>query len=162
MSMATRIAVMSQGRIAQLGTPQEVYETPANRFVADFIGAVNLLAGRVTQSAEGIVHIDCGEIGGSVNVESPQLPVGREVTVALRPEKVTLRAAATSGEVFGIAGEVRSVAYRGEASTYEIALATGKIMRATLSNTERRAAPFAVGQSVALSWEPAACVVLAS
>jgi len=158
MSMASRMAVMSRGRIVQLGTPEVVYESPANRFVADFIGAVNLLTGRVAGADGSRLLIESAETGGRFAVDHAALAPGSEVTVALRPEKLRLDGAGPNR----LDGCLRAIAYRGEASTYEIELATGKTLRATLSNTARGRAPHAVGETVALSWEPASGVVLTS
>ena len=158
MSMASRIAVMSEGRIVQLGTPQQIYEAPADRFVADFIGAVNLFAGRVARAEAGLLFVDCAEAGGTLVVEHGALAAGSAVAIALRPEKIAL--AAPAGARNRLQGHVRAMAYRGEASTYEVELASGKLLRVSQPNTARQAQAFAVGQAVALGFAPAACVVL--
>ncbi len=162
MTMASRIAVMSAGRIAQLGTPEAVYESPANRFVADFIGSVNLLTGRIVGSEAGLLLIDSSETGSRFRVRHEALAAGTEIALAVRPEKITLSAAPTAEAPNTIAGTVKGVAYRGEASTYQVELGGGKIMRVSLPNAERRAAPFAVGQPVSLAFDPGAGVVLTS
>jgi putrescine transport system ATP-binding protein len=161
MSMASRIAVMSAGRIVQLGTPRDVYEQPATRFVADFIGAVNLFAGRVTDSEGPLLRIDSAEAGAPLVVEHDHaLAPGSAVTVALRPEKIVLGPAAPGGEN-RLAGRVRAMAYRGEASTYEVELETGKVLRVTLANTERGSMATAhEGAAVSLAFARAAGVVL--
>ena len=159
MSMASRLAVMSQGRIVQLGTPQEVYETPADRFVADFIGTVNLFTGHVAGVDGGRLLVYCPDAGALLTVEHEAMPTGKDLAVALRPEKIALDAAPVGSGPNRLAGRIAAIAYRGEASSYEIELATGKMLRATVPNTKRRAAPFAVGQSVGLVFEPGACVV---
>jgi putrescine transport system ATP-binding protein len=158
MSMASRIAVMSGGRIVQLGAPQQIYEEPASRFVADFIGAVNLFAGRVAGAAAGFLHVDSTEAGTTLVVEHAPLPAGSEVAIAVRPEKITLAPASTAPN--RLAGRVRGAAYRGEASTYEVELASGKLLRVTLPNTGRRTEGYATGQGVMLAFAPAAAVVL--
>ncbi len=159
MSMASRIAVMAQGRIVQLGTPQEIYETPANRFVADFIGGVNLFEGRVLRAQGGLLEVECAEAGTTLFVEHGALPAGSAVAVAVRPEKLVL--APPAGAVNRLQGRVRGAAYRGEASTYEVELAGGKLLRVTLVNAARRAPPYGAGEAVALAFAPAAAVVLA-
>jgi putrescine transport system ATP-binding protein len=158
MSMASRIAVMSQGRIAQLGTPQEIYETPANRFVADFIGGVNLFVGRVARAEAGLLFVDSDDAGATLVVEHGALSAGSAVAIALRPEKITLAAPGNARN--RLDGKVRAMAYRGEASSYEIELANGKRLRVTLANTGPHTPTFALGQAVALGFEPAACAVL--
>ncbi len=158
MSMASRIAVMSQGRIVQLGKPQEIYEAPASRFVADFIGGVNLLEGRVLRARDGLIEVESAEAGATLVVEHPALAPGSAVAIAVRPEKIAFGPPDAAAN--RLAGRVRGTAYRGEASTYEVELASGKVLRVTLVNTARRAPPFAVGDSVSLAFAPAAAVVL--
>ena len=158
MSMATRIAVMSAGRIVQLGTPQQIYEAPASRFVADFIGGVNLFAGRVVGAERGLLRVDCAEAGAQLLVEHAALAPGSDVAVAVRPEKITLTPAPEARN--RLEGRVLGAAYRGEASTYEVELAGGKLLRVTLTNTQRTIRPLAAGQAVTLAFEPAAAVVL--
>jgi len=158
MSMASRIAVMSEGRIVQLGTPQQIYESPADRFVADFIGGVNLFSGIVAHAADGLLYIDCPEAGATLVVAHAPLAAGSAVAVALRPEKIALEAAPESPN--RLAGRVRGMAYRGEASTYEVELASGKTLRVSLSNTARQQALFAAGNAVTLGFAPASAVVL--
>ena len=164
MSMASRIAVMDKGRIVQLGAPAEVYERPANRFVAGFLGSVNLLEARVAEVDSGIATLDCAETGVRLSVvrESALTP-GALVGVAIRPEKLMLGTAANPAWANALAGTVRHIAYRGEASDVEVELATGKLMRATLANAERQArATLAPGQRVFLGWRRDAAVVLDS
>ncbi|HXY98683.1 MAG TPA: ABC transporter ATP-binding protein [Stellaceae bacterium] len=158
MSMASRIAVMSQGRIVQLGTPREIYETPASRFVADFIGGVNLLEGRVLSAHDGLIEIKSAEAGGTLVVEHPALATGSAVAIAIRPEKIAFAPPAATAN--RLDGRVLGVAYRGEASTYEVELASGRVLRVTQVNTAPRAQPYAAGDGVLLGFAPAAAVVL--
>ena len=161
MTMASRIAVMSQGRIVQLGTPQEVYEHPATRFVADFIGTVNLLGARVAGTEGGLLLLDSAEAGGRLAVAHAPLAAGAEATIAIRPEKIAL-SAAPDGERNRLEGRVAAIVYRGEASVYEIELATGKTLHAMRANINSHARPFAVGQPVVLSFAADAAVLLQS
>jgi putrescine transport system ATP-binding protein len=162
MSMASRLAVMSQGRIVQVGTPGEVYEQPQTRFVADFLGAVNLFTGRVTGAKGGLLRIDSDEAGAPlVAAHDRAIPPGTTVAVAVRPEKIALAPDAPAPIANRLAGRVRAVAYRGEASTYEVELATGKVLRVSLANTERRRIPaLAEGDAASLAFSPASAVVL--
>ncbi len=88
MTMASRIAVMDAGRLRQIGSPSEVYEAPNSRFVADFIGAVNLLSGSSREIAAGQLVIDT-PTAGTLRVVGAAVP-GATVTIALRPEKISL------------------------------------------------------------------------
>jgi putrescine transport system ATP-binding protein len=164
MSMASRIAVMDRGKIAQMGPPAEVYERPANRFVAGFLGAVNLLGARVMRSESGVATLASEEAGADLAVaHGGALAPGAAVTVAVRPEKLLLGSTANPAWANSLAGTVRGIAYRGEASDVEIELANGKLMRATLANADPQArAALAVGQKVFLGWRREAGVVLQS
>ena len=160
MSMATRIGVMNAGRIAQVGAPQLVYEAPASRFVADFLGAVNLFAGRV-ETIEGTRHVIASpDAGAALTVErEAPLSVGREVMVAIRPEKIALGVGGAADAPNRIEGTIMSVSYRGEASTYRVALPSGRLVRVTAPNVAP-AGGFAVGARVALAWHADAAMVL--
>jgi len=159
MSMATRVAVMNQGRIAQIGAPRDVYESPANRFVADFLGAVNLFDGVVVAQNGAVVRIDSSEAGAPLAVAQKATP-GSTVAVAVRPEKIALGLSPPEGAATVLAGTVESVSYRGEASTYRVALSTGKLVRVTLANKAREAGEFRAGARVFLSWRADAALVL--
>jgi spermidine/putrescine transport system ATP-binding protein len=89
--MADRIAVMSQGKVLQVGTPEDIYDRPHTRFVADFIGETNFIKGRLCdrQGTRGEVELPSGYKVGAV-LDNPSMPLGSEVTVAIRPEKLTL------------------------------------------------------------------------
>jgi putrescine transport system ATP-binding protein len=162
MSMATRIAVMSAGKIAQIGPPAVVYERPASRFVADFLGAVNLFDGEVRDAAHGRVRVASADAGATLTVAHDEtFPRGTKVAVAVRPEKIALARGLDESADNRLAGRIRDVSYRGEASTYWIELAGGKLVRATLAN---HAAPgeggWARGAAVHLLWSASAGVVL--
>ncbi len=160
MTMASRIAVMETGRLRQVGTPGEIYEAPCSRFVADFIGAVNLLAGRLRAASDGTLDIDSPAFG-RFRVRGPALPLDAAVTVALRPEKIALgRAPGPDGDNLHD-GVVREIAYLGGISLYRVELPSGALLRVSLPNTARLAGPpFARGERVFLSWPAAAAVVL--
>ena len=161
MSMASRVAVMNAGRIVQIGRPHEVYENPANRFVADFLGAVNLFAG-IVATVEGRRHrIDSDEAGAMLVVErDTALAPGTAVAVAVRPEKIALAAKAPFSADNALAGTVEAVSYRGEASTYRVALPGGKLVRATATNRARAGGGLTVGDHVSLAWDAAAALAL--
>jgi putrescine transport system ATP-binding protein len=162
MSMASRIAVMNEGRIVQMGAPDAVYEHPANRFVAGFLGAINLFPARLVAAEAGLLVVESAEAGRRLSVAhaGPVAP-GTEITLAVRPEKIVLRARPDPQAANALVGRVRALAFRGEASDVEIELASGKVLRATLANTARRDnEPVAVGQEITLSWAPESGIVL--
>ncbi|HUB96341.1 MAG TPA: ABC transporter ATP-binding protein [Stellaceae bacterium] len=161
MSMASRVAVMHEGRIAQFGTPRDVYEAPASRFVADFLGAVNLFDGQVAACEGRYHHIASAEAGATLVVEHEHsLEPGRAVAVAVRPEKIQIAAAPPADGENVLAGTIDSVSYRGEASTYRVAVAAGKLVRVTMPNHGRAGGGFAAGDAVSLSWRADAALVL--
>lgn len=160
MSMASRLAVMNEGRIEQEGSPEHVYENPANRFVAGFLGAVNLFEGKVAGAEAGLLMVDT-EAGRLAVVHSP-LPAGAPVAVAIRPEQLRFTTARDTAMPNVLLGTVRTVAYRGEASTCQLELAGGQLVRGTMSNGDGKAPVFSPGAALFLSFAPAAARVLQS
>jgi len=162
MTLATRMGVMHQGRIIQIGTPAQIYESPANRLVADFIGSVNLLEGEVTEVGADFLRIRSTELGGLIQVDRAiACPHGATVWVALRPEKISMsREPPQPATQNLVRGQVTEIAYMGNASSYLVKLASGKVMRVTLPNIARDARRIAREESVYLSWHSASPVVL--
>lgn len=166
MTMSTRIAVMNQGYIAQIGTPTEIYEYPNSRFVAEFIGDVNIFEGRVIEDEPDHVLIQSEEAGCDLYINhGVPTPLGTQVSVAVRPEKMLLSkeppadADPTGRNV--TRGTVREIAYIGEASIYIVDLDSGKTVRVTAPNVARRVdMPITWEDQVYLSWRPFAGVVL--
>ena len=163
MTMATRIAVMSEGRFRQIGAPGEVYEAPNSRFVADFIGNVNLMDGTlvcnevahsVIQCADCIHRVERGVVGSE----------GMAVTVALRPEKIAVSRDAPEAANDGanqVRGTVKDVSYFGSFTVYHLQLASGFILKVSAGNTERqRAQPLTWGDEAWASWSSTSQVVL--
>ncbi len=163
MTMATRIAVMSEGRFLQVGPPDEIYERPATTFVADFIGNVNLIAGSVVShdGADTLIDSPVGriQVAGTTAVYD-----GAVVTVAIRPEKIQLAGGAPVAErsVNAVHGAVKDIAYFGSYTVYHLALANELVMKVSQSNVDRAALPFARGDGVWASWLPSAPIVLAA
>ena len=160
MTMANRIAVMSRGRVLQVGSPQEVYEHPANRFVADFIGNVNLFEGKlsVDEADHCAVLTDIGEIQVGHGVSGT---LNMPVALAVRPEKLEIskeRPAATHN-VFS--GQVKEIAYFGSYSTYIVVASDGTRVRITESNTSRDGrSQITWDDPVFFWWDDAAGIVL--
>jgi spermidine/putrescine transport system ATP-binding protein len=153
MTMADRIAVMNHGRIEQLGTPTELYETPRTAFVASFLGVSNLIAGTVSGSDTVRLHS-----GPEVRVRSDAL-AGRtgEVAVGIRPEKIELG----QGQPNTLDGTVVEQAYVGVSTQYIVETACGRltVYRQNASAGLNGAAP---GQSLTLSWSPDSTFVVDS
>ena len=145
MTMASRIAIMSEGRVLQIGTPSEVYETPATRFVADFIGNVNLMDGTLVADEPDHCVIDCGDIKHYVG-HGITGTAGMAVSVAVRPEKIHLSRHAPKhedgpegqGESFNRArGVVKNLAYFGSFTVYHLELEGGRVLKVSQNNIQR-------------------------
>jgi len=165
MTLASRIAVMHEGRIAQVGTPGEVYEYPANRYVAGFVGNINLIEGRITERADGrlLLHSDALEADLAVACDDPSGLDGA-VTVAVRPEKITIsREAPAGGGRNVVKGIVRDLGYFGDQSLYRVRAKSGAIVQVSAQNL-RRSAKLTVewDDEVFLSWEVASTILLRS
>ena len=163
MTVADRIGVMDQGRLVQVATPAEIYEQPNSRWVADFIGDVNLIEGRVVEAGAGAATIMSAQAGKLHAAATADARAGDTVWVAIRPEKVRISheppAAAAANCV---AGEVSSIGYLGDVSIYKVRLDNGFVMKAAAANMTRLIErPFGRDERVWLSWAPDAGVVLA-
>src|SRR4029079_4363070 len=142
MTLADRIGVMNAGRLAQVATPSGIYEHPNSRWVADFIGDVNLIEGRIASSAPGRVVIESEAAGRLVVAHSADAAIGAAVAVAVRPEKVQIDTTAPrADDVNCFAGCVAEVGYLGGVSIYKVKLDNGLDMKATAVNRARLAGP---------------------
>jgi putrescine transport system ATP-binding protein len=162
MTVAHRIAVMDHGALAQVATPRVLYEQPNSRWVASFIGDVNLLEGTVTAAdAGGLAIAGAGGRRYRVAAVGGAAP-GQNVCVALRPEKLRLAATAPAeGAENCVAGRVHDIAYLGDISLYRVVLDDGAVMTASLANASRLVdRPIGWEDAVWLSWTPDAGVVL--
>ena len=158
LTMSDRIAVMNRGRVEQLGTPEELYERPLTRFVADFIGTTNLLTGTVESVAGGHAVVTLAPRETCV-VDRPDLVVGRSIELSIRPESVELRPSnGTSHVPRPIAATVEQVAYLGGSVQYHVRSSGGLTITALASKTGLR---LPVGSAVDVTWPPAEALVLA-
>ena len=161
MTVADRIGVMDHGRLVQVATPSELYEQPSSRWVADFIGDVNLIEGRIVGTgAETVIE---SPVAGRLRAgaASPAKP-GDTVWVALRPEKARLALNQPSAASENcVAGTVRDIAYLGDFSIYKVELAGGFVMQAAAANVTRLIErPITWDDRVWLTWARDAGVVL--
>ncbi len=158
-TMSDRLAVMSAGKVQQVGAPHEIYEAPVNRFVADFIGESNFMVARIVEAASG--SLLCSLEGGQQLRVPGEGAQGEKVTLALRPEKVGLTPAARDGRDNGaFVGTVREQIYQGTTTAYHIALAGGGRLVARDANREDGTAAFARGDMVSVALPVAALRVL--
>jgi len=136
MTMASRIAVMSEGRVLQVGAPHDIYETPATRFVADFIGNVNLMDGRVLVDESDHVVIECTDCSHYVG-HGITGTAGMPVAVAVRPEKIHLSREMPDGEFNRVKGVVKNLAYFGSFTVYHLQLPSGAMLKVSQNNVQR-------------------------
>lgn len=144
LALADRVALLDRGRLAQDGSPEDLYERPASLAVARFVGRINLIEGRTSDG--GTV-----EIPGLGAIRAPaRLPIGTEVVVGLRPEKIDIGAV-------GFPATVTDVAYHGDQSVYRLALPGGVEIQASRQNRSGQQAE--AGESVGVSWPESAALV---
>ena len=160
LTMSDRIAVMQSGNVLQLGSPREIYDRPAERFVADFIGDTNFLDVEVVSVKAAAVTLKLTS-GTTVETDAPHsganVTAGRRVTAALRPEHATVTADTASAD---IAGTMTNVVYFGTDTHYHIALDGGKPFVARSQNVRGGTADFSVGDTVGIKLQPRALQVL--
>jgi putrescine transport system ATP-binding protein len=167
MTVANRIGVMDAGRLEQVATPRDLYEAPATRWVAEFVGDVNLFDGEVTSHEHHRLTVATRD-GGAIVVAEPRQPVTKTVvTVAIRPEKVKLSRrgpasdAANSQAINRLEGVVTDVGYLGGSTVYKVKLDSGAVVRSSMANTARMDRDaYSAGQRVVAWFTPDDCVVL--
>ncbi|MQA79150.1 MAG: ATP-binding cassette domain-containing protein [Streptosporangiales bacterium] len=152
LSIADVVAVVSDGRVEQVGTPEEIYERPATRFVADFIGRANLLPGAVLDSTDGRATVRIDGVGDVDAVCSR--PMTGDVTVLVRPHRVTLGPA--DGDT-ALRGSVVARSYTGDMVSATVDVAGHRIVAEALTG---EGASLPVGESVSVGWSPADALVL--
>jgi putrescine transport system ATP-binding protein len=161
MTLANRIAVMDRGRIRQVGTPNEIYEYPKTRFVADFIGSINMIEGRVVAVDGSTARLDLPELGPVEARSIPGLAPGQPITLAIRPEKIAISRDHPDGPN-AAEGVVEDLGYFGKDSLYRVRLASGRIL-SVLSTNARRVGEHERAQwedRVWLAFEPSAAILL--
>jgi putrescine transport system ATP-binding protein len=162
MTMADRIAIMDKGKVVQVATPAEVYEAPATRFIADFVGTVNMFEGKVTARDGQSTTIDAGN-GLNIRTENGGDAVnGNTVWYAVRPEKIRVSSKKPEDQSLNAAeGEVWDVAYLGDMTVFHIKLDDGRIVRTSLINSQRLTDdPLSWNDRAWVSFRPDAGVVL--
>ncbi|VIO80325.1 ABC transporter ATP-binding protein [Bradyrhizobium ivorense] len=167
MTMAGRIGVMNAGRLVQVATPRNLYEAPATRWIAEFVGDINLFEGQVIASGHSRLTISTSE-AGTLTVSELWPPVTKNVvSVAIRPEKVKLSRRAPAIEEGGpqainrLDGVVTEANYLGGVTTYKVKLESGAVVRAAMANTARLDVDaYLAGQRVVAWFTADDCLVL--
>ncbi|WP_309664165.1 TOBE domain-containing protein [Tabrizicola sp.] len=138
MTLADRIAVMDKGAVKQVGPPGEVYEHPASRFVANFLGSMSQYEARVTKVNGQNAEIEVPAFGRAVQaVTIPDLVAGEPLTLAIRPEKLTIHHDRPDGPNV-IEGEIKDLAYFGKDSLYRVILPSGELLSVHAVNAKRK------------------------
>jgi putrescine transport system ATP-binding protein len=161
MTMADRIAIMDKGEVMQVATPAEIYEAPNSRFVAGFVGNVNLFEGSVAERTENTARITGGS-GAQISVENAgEAAKGNDVAFAIRPEKIRISSRKPQDAVNALEGEVYDIAYLGDMTVYYVKLDDGQIVRASMLNAARIVDdPLTWSDRAWISFRPDAGVVL--
>ena len=165
MTLSTRIAVMNEGRFIQIGPPTELYENPDNRFIASFIGSVNLFAGHTLTRNNDLYTIALNKHDLQCQVEHAQhLDNGSPIWIAVRPEKITISTTPLASEELNqLMGTVDDIAYTGNLSTYRIKTQSGDIVEVTHPNQSRSRGSQLIADwddTVYLHWTSADSVLL--
>ncbi|PSO21343.1 ABC transporter ATP-binding protein [Bradyrhizobium sp. MOS003] len=169
MTMADRIGVMKSGKLAQVAPPRELYEAPHSRWIAEFVGDINLFDGE-TKLRDGHRLVIGTRDAGTLVVAEPREPVGAgKFSVAIRPEKIKLSRRAPVSEagretaINSLDGVIADICYLGGTTTYKVKLDTGGIVRASVANSARLDVDaYSVGQQIVAWFTPDDCVVLPS
>ncbi len=161
MTVASRVAVMDEGRIIQVATPEKIYEAPNSVYVAGFIGDVNIIEG--TTKATGPEQYQVNWTGTEPLLAASRRPFsdGQVCHLAIRPEKISITSERPSDAVNAVQGKVLDIAYLGNLSTYHVELAGGQIIKAQTANTRRVSRrDFTWEDQVWISWSATAGVLL--
>jgi len=161
MTLATRIGVMNRGEIVQIGTPRQIYEFPTSRFVADFIGSVNIFEGQLIEDEPDYVRVRCEELPVPVHIDHglSAAPDAR-LWVAVRPEKVMLSSRQPESPDNWAHGVVKEIAYMGDLSIFLIELDGGRQIRVSQANSARKPEEvFGWDEGVYVSWDASSPVV---
>jgi len=162
MTLSTRIAVMDEGRFLQVGDPKEIYEYPRSRFVADFVGTINMFDGSVVRVDEDTISLHCPDIGTQIHaLRIGDVSAGQAVCVALRPEKIFISREKADDDSNSIPGVVDDLGYLGNRSLYRIRLQTGRVIQVSRQNQRRSATRFVEWEDeVWVSWRPRSTIVI--
>jgi putrescine transport system ATP-binding protein len=167
MTVASRIGVMDAGRLEQVATPRELYEAPTSRWIAEFVGDVNMFEGQIGSREGGRLAISTRDVG-TIMVAEPRQPITKTIVcVAIRPEKVKLSRRGPASDpvnahaINRLEGVVTDVSYLGGITTYKVKLDTGTVLRSSMANTARLDSDaYSASQRVVAWFTPDDCVVL--
>jgi putrescine transport system ATP-binding protein len=167
MTMADRIGVMDNGRLEQVATPRELYEAPHSRWIAEFVGDINIFEGQIESHEAGRLLVSTRD-AGTIVVAEPRQPITKALAcVAIRPEKVKLSRRGPASDtdhahsINRLEGVVTDVSYLGGLTIYKVRLDSGAVVRSSMANTVRLDTDaYSAGQRVVAWFTPDDCVVL--
>jgi putrescine transport system ATP-binding protein len=167
MTVADRIAVMDAGRIEQVAVPRELYEAPGSRWIAEFVGDINIFEGQIGSREDGRLSISTRD-AGTIVVAEPRQPIRKaNISVAIRPEKIKLSRrgpvpdTVNAHAINRLEGVVTDVSYLGGLTIYKVKLDTGAVLRSSMANTARLDIDaYSASQRVTAWFTPDDCVVL--
>ncbi|MCU4182262.1 ABC transporter ATP-binding protein [Bosea sp. BH3] len=164
MTMADRMAVMDHGKLVQIGPPDVIYEAPASRHVAEFVGDINIFEGHAEAVEGELVRAQVPLVGAvELDEEAPTLKPGEALLIGIRPEKIEISHDEPAQPVNKVAGEIWDIGYLGDFTMIQVMVGGegGKLVKVALANRTRRLArPFAWDDRVWLSWDVEAGLVL--
>ncbi|POR48971.1 ABC transporter ATP-binding protein [Bosea psychrotolerans] len=165
MTMADRMAVMDHGRLVQIGPPDVIYEAPVSRYVAEFVGDINVLEGRVSAVEGDLVRVESAVAGPlELDEDAPGFALGDTLLVGLRPEKIALSHDEPAQGLNKVRGEIWDIGYLGDVTMIQVMVGGegGTLLKVALANRTRRIErPFAWDDAVWLSWDVEAGLALA-
>ena len=167
MTVADRIGVMDAGRLEQVATPRELYEAPSSRWIAEFVGDVNIFEGSLESQGAGRLMISTRD-AGTIAVAEPRHPITKSILcVAIRPEKLKLSRRGPAADALSahsinrLEGVVTDVSYLGNVTSYKVKLDSGAVVRSSMANTARiDIDAYNASQRVVAWFTPDDCVVL--
>lgn len=162
MNMATKIGIMDNGKIVQVGPPREIYEAPCNRFVANFVGSLNLFDATIESRTKNNTIFDCPELGNALHAAHNAIgKKGQKIWFAIRPEKITIEKKTPQQKENFAKGIIDDIGYVGNLSYYFIRLDTGKIIRVSQTNhTKKHEETFDYDDAVYISWTNESGIIL--
>jgi putrescine transport system ATP-binding protein len=162
MTMADRMAVMDHGRLVQIAPPDVIYEAPANRHVAEFVGDINIFEGMVAAVEGELVRAEVPRIGQvELDEEAPALKAGDPLLIGIRPEKIAIAHDEPAVAVNKACGEIWDIGYLGDMTVFHIKLDSGKVVKASMLNAQREVEdPIAYDERIWVSFGETAGVVL--
>ena len=163
MTLSDRIAVMEKGQFLQVGPPKEIYEYPQSRFVADFIGTINMFEGTVTSVSDDKLTVRSDELGGELRaLGQHNVEVGQDICIAIRPEKIFVSRNEPEHDLdIRACGIVEDLGYLGNLSLYRIRLESGKVVQVSSQNRRRTTERGVEWEDkIWISWRPRSAVVL--